>query len=72
MDGRILCSMCTKPHPIAKKAYNLFLEANLGDPTIFPAATLLEQEVTAQLKHLTNIINPRQVLSFQEEQKQTS
>lgn len=52
MDGRILCSMCTKPHPIAKKAYNLFLEANLGDPTIFPAATLLEQEVTAQLSTL--------------------
>lgn len=52
MDGRILCSMCTKPHPIAWKAYNLFLEANLGDPTLFPAATLLEQEVIAQLSTL--------------------
>lgn len=52
VDGRILCSMCTKPHPIARKAYNLFLEANLGDPTLFPAATLLEQEVIAQLSTL--------------------
>ena len=53
-DGRILCSMCTKPHPIAKKAYELFFESNLGDPGLFPAAAQLEHEVITQLGLLLN------------------
>ncbi len=48
-DGRILCSMCTKPHPIAKKAYEMFFESNLGDKGLFPATAQLEREVIAQL-----------------------
>jgi len=48
-DGRILCSMCTKPHPIAKKAYEMYFESNLGDQGLFPATTQLEREVVAQL-----------------------
>ncbi len=51
-DGRILCSMCTKPHPVAKKAYELFFESNLGDQGLFPAAAQLEREVIAQLAAL--------------------
>lgn len=57
-DGHILCSMCTKPHPIAKKAYNLFFEANLGDPTLFPATAQLETEVIAELSRLLHNPTP--------------
>ena len=53
-DGKILCSMCTKPHPIAKKAYELFFESNLGDPGLFPATAQLEDEVITQLGSLLN------------------
>ncbi len=51
-NGHILCSMCTKPHPVAKKAYNLFFESNLGDPTLFPASAQLEADVVAELSNL--------------------
>ena len=44
-DGKILCSMCTKPYPIAEKAYKLFLSSNLGDPGLFPGTAKLEKEV---------------------------
>ena len=50
-DGKILCSMCTKPHPIAKKAYEMFFESNLGDQGLFPGTAQLENEVVAQLSH---------------------
>jgi tyrosine decarboxylase/aspartate 1-decarboxylase len=53
-EGRILCSMCTKPHPIAKKAYELFFESNLGDPGLFPASAQLERETVSQLAELLN------------------
>jgi tyrosine decarboxylase/aspartate 1-decarboxylase len=51
-DGRILCSMCTDPHPIAMKAYQLFSDSNLGDQALFPATTQLEREVISQLSTL--------------------
>ncbi len=51
-DGKILCSMCTKPHPIAEKAYQLFLSSNLGDPRLFPGSAQLEKEVISQLATL--------------------
>ena len=51
-DGKILCSMCTKPHPIAEKAYQLFLSSNLGDPGLFRGSVQLEKEVISQLARL--------------------
>ena len=51
-DGRILCSMCTEPHPIAKKAYQLFLSSNLGDPGLFPGSVQLEKDVINNLAAL--------------------
>lgn len=51
-DGKILCSMCTKPHPIAEKAYKLFFSTNLGDPGLFSGSTRLEREVIDQLAGL--------------------
>ena len=56
-DGKILCSMCTKPHPIAEKAYRLFLSSNLGDPGLFPGSAKLEQEVIHQLSKLLHVPN---------------
>lgn len=53
-DGKILCSMCTKPHLIAKKAYELFYESNLGDNGLFCSTTELEQETITQLGELLN------------------
>ncbi len=51
-DGKILCSMCTTPHFAAKAAHELFLEANLGDPGLFPGTTALEKEAVADLAEL--------------------
>ena len=44
-SGRILGSMCTQPHPIAKEAYVRFLETNLGDPQLFPGTKEIESQV---------------------------
>ncbi len=51
-DGKILCSMCTSPHPIAKQAYEMFSESNLGDPGLFLGIAQLEKEIIAQLSTL--------------------
>jgi tyrosine decarboxylase/aspartate 1-decarboxylase len=53
-DGRILCSMCTKPSALAKKAHEMFLNANLGDPGLFPGSVRLEKEVVGMLSELLN------------------
>jgi len=42
--GQILGSMCTDPHPIAKKAYNMFLDANLGDPRLFAGSKKIQEK----------------------------
>jgi len=34
-DGRILGSMCTKPHPAALKTHSMFIESNLGNPGLY-------------------------------------
>jgi tyrosine decarboxylase/aspartate 1-decarboxylase len=44
-SGKILGSMCTEPHSLAKQVYMQCLEKNLGDPYLFPATAELEQEV---------------------------
>jgi tyrosine decarboxylase/aspartate 1-decarboxylase len=48
-DGRILCSMCTTPHPLSKEAYQMFFESNLGDSGLFPGSTQIEKEVVHEL-----------------------
>ncbi|MGQ9459705.1 MAG: tyrosine decarboxylase MfnA [Candidatus Bathyarchaeaceae archaeon] len=51
-SGKILGSMCTKPHSFAKQVYLHYLEKNLGDPGLFPASTELEQEAIHMLGSL--------------------
>ena len=46
--------MSTKPHPIAKKAYEMFFETNIGDSGLFQGAAKLEKEVIDQLASLLN------------------
>jgi tyrosine decarboxylase / aspartate 1-decarboxylase len=51
-DGRILGSMCTTPHPMARRAQRLFSYSNLGDPGLFPGSVTLEREAVASLAEL--------------------
>ncbi len=53
-DGRILCSMCTSQNVLAKKAYEMFLNSNLGDPGLFQGSVKLEKEAISELVSLLN------------------
>lgn len=53
-DGGILCSMCTSPHPVAKRAHEMFLSSNLGDSGIFRGSQRLEKETIQKLANLLN------------------
>jgi len=53
-SGQILGSMCTQPHPIAKKTYMSFLETNLGDPGLFPGSRELELKYISFILGLLN------------------
>jgi tyrosine decarboxylase/aspartate 1-decarboxylase len=57
IDGKILCSMCTKPHPLAEKAYKMFFDSNLGDKGIFPGTAQLERAVVKELASLLHCEN---------------
>ena len=51
-SGKILGSMCTCPHPVGLKAYQMFLESNLGDPGLFKGTKDMEDEVMVMLGDL--------------------
>jgi tyrosine decarboxylase/aspartate 1-decarboxylase len=51
-SGKILGSMCTCPHPVGLKAYQMFLESNLGDPGLFEGTKDMEDEVIGILGDL--------------------
>ncbi len=51
-SGRILGSMLTSTPPIAREAYNIFLDTNLGDPDLCDGAKSLENEVIGWLGNL--------------------
>jgi tyrosine decarboxylase/aspartate 1-decarboxylase len=53
-DGRIMCSMCTEPHSLAKKAQQLFSSSNLGDAGLFPGSRRLEKETVGKMATLLN------------------
>lgn len=53
-DGRILGSMCTSPHPLALRAHMKFIEANLGNPGLYPGTVRMEREVVKMLVSLLN------------------
>ncbi len=47
--GRVLGSMCTEPHEIARRAYSMFWEANLGNPGLCPGTGELHEELIGML-----------------------
>jgi tyrosine decarboxylase/aspartate 1-decarboxylase len=51
-SGKIIGSMCTRPHSLAKYVYTRCLEKNLGDPGLFPATAQLEREAVQMLGSL--------------------
>jgi tyrosine decarboxylase/aspartate 1-decarboxylase len=51
-SGRILGSMCTQPHPIARETYIQFLETNLGDPELCPGTKEIESRFIAFISKL--------------------
>lgn len=56
---RFFSTMCTRPHPIAVKAHQMFLETNLGDPGLFPGVAELEQRtvgIMGELLHLPKAV----------------
>ena len=53
-SGRILGSMCTQPHSIAKEAYMKFMETNTGDPELFPGTKEIEVKFISFISNLLN------------------
>ncbi len=51
-NGRVLGSMCTEPNTIAQEAHGMFLEANLGNPGLYPGTVELENELIKMLSEL--------------------
>jgi tyrosine decarboxylase/aspartate 1-decarboxylase len=51
-SGRILGSMCSEPLDIAKKAHTMFLEANMGNPGLYPGTGQLEGELIDMVSEL--------------------
>jgi tyrosine decarboxylase/aspartate 1-decarboxylase len=49
---RLFSTMCTRPHPIALKAHQLFLESNLGDPGLFPGSVEIERQAIRMMGDL--------------------
>ncbi len=49
---KFFSTMCTRPHSIAVKAHNLFLETNLGDPGLFPGVSELEARTVKMMAQL--------------------
>lgn len=60
-DGKILCSMCTKTHPLAEKAYRMFFESNLGDSGLFPGSVQIEKEA---IKELATLLHCKNAVGF--------
>ena len=53
-SGKIIGSMCTKPHDISIQGYIKFIDTNLGDPELFPGT----YEIEVYLKNfILNLLN---------------
>ncbi len=50
--NRVFSSMCTRPHPLAVRVHQKFIETNLGDTHLFPGTKDLEDRVIAMLGSL--------------------
>ena len=55
---RVLSSMCTEPHPVAREAASEFLATNPGDPATYQTVSELEDEVVAALGEVAEVDDP--------------
>jgi len=55
---RVLSSMCTEPHPAARRAAERFLATNPGDPATYPTVADLEAEVVDALGAVAGLADP--------------
>ncbi|WP_436347477.1 tyrosine decarboxylase MfnA [Natronorubrum sp. FCH18a] len=55
---RVLSSMCTEPHPVARDAAERFLATNPGDPGTYPNVTALEDEAIGVLGEIAGLEDP--------------
>ncbi len=53
-SGRVLNSMYTSPHSLAVRAHMQFIEANMGNPGLYPGTVEMEKGVVSMLKSLAN------------------
>lgn len=49
---RFFSTMCTRPHPIAVMAHDMFLDTNLGDPGLFPGIAEIERRAIRAMGEL--------------------
>ncbi|MFB6252313.1 MAG: tyrosine decarboxylase MfnA [Halobellus sp.] len=57
---RVLSSMCTEPHPVAREAAERFLATNPGDPATYADIARLEARVVTELGRLAGLDVPPQ------------
>jgi tyrosine decarboxylase/aspartate 1-decarboxylase len=55
---RVLSSMCTRPHPVARAAAERFLATNPGDPATYQTVAALEDDALSYLGKITGHSNP--------------
>lgn len=55
---RVLSSMCTEPHPAARRAAERFLATNPGDPASYPTVAALEAEAIDYLGEVAGLDDP--------------
>ena len=55
---RVLSSMCTEPHPVAREAAERFLATNPGDPATYQTVAELEDEAIAGLGEVVGLDDP--------------
>ena len=54
-SGKILGSMCTYPHPIARKVVMKYMDRNLGDPGLHVGSREIEREAIQMLGELLHL-----------------
>ncbi|NNM67426.1 MAG: tyrosine decarboxylase MfnA [Spirochaetales bacterium] len=48
-SGKVLGSMCTRPHPVAVQAFERYIESNIGDAGLVPGLIELETEICSMM-----------------------
>ncbi|SFR47789.1 tyrosine decarboxylase MfnA [Halogeometricum limi] len=55
---RVLSSMCTEPHPAARRAAERYLATNPGDPSTYTEVAALEADAVDTLGEITSLAEP--------------